>query len=363
MTSNIKEIKRVDPTREQVDFGVFVSVWETHPRQRNYKRRAIDPKFANRLNNYHPDHYEVKGIICGCDITDPVTGRVYTKGTKIKTDGHTTAEFYGNVRQDLQPKKLWVTHFPVYNWDELELAYDVFDNSDAAEKSNDRLDSAARAILAPKNLYLTAPELRKVTIIEYGASLLQPVLHERARSCNVREDTLRLQVVQDGLLWLQDIIQEEFDDTKDELTWGQDVPLNVSLACSYIAAYENYKLRKDDKAITKLRDFVIRVSNADVERKDPRTGKLDGVTFFIREWTKQKEDQRLFDKGLSGRRESLRGHAFTIRCIDWYVNDDKRVNNPNAGDLDNFILKFQAEYNGFNNIIEEMIETTQKVSH
>lgn len=40
------------------------------------------------------DHYEVKGVIFGCDIVNPINpNQIFKKGDKMKTDGHTTAEF------------------------------------------------------------------------------------------------------------------------------------------------------------------------------------------------------------------------------------------------------------------------------
>ena len=342
----------VQQVRESIDADVFysqdenlndTSEWRCHPRQRDYIRRANEKAFDKRMSDYHPDHHEVKGVICGCDITDRVTGEVYKKGTKFKSDGHTTAYYYYNLRKDLKPKIFNITYHVVDTEQQLDMSYEVYDNSDAAEKANDRLDSAARSVLHPKGIHITNNKVRVVTAVEYAACTLYPNKHFRGSGQNARECTLRLDDVSNGFVWVQDVVSSS--------DFCEQVKLTAPLLSCYIAAYEYYHLQCEDEAIKKLREFMIRVS--DDERGKKSNGKYDACTFFLREWSKPTEDITNFKKSLSMGEDSKRGQAFILKMIDEYVQDKHRVNMCSSKDLSNYFITWQNKFRGISNILKQ----------
>ena len=345
--------KLVQQVREPIDADVFysqdenlndTSEWRCHPRQRDYIRRANEKAFDKRMSDYHPDHHEVKGVICGCDITDEVTGEVYKKGAKFKADGHTTAYYYHNLRLDLKPKTYNITYHTVYTEKQLDMAYEVYDNSDAAEKANDRLDSAARSVLHPKKIYITNKLVRSVTAVEYAACTLYPHKHFRGSGQNARECTLRLDDVSNGFVWVQDVVSSsEFCD---------QIKLSAPLLSCYIAAYEYYHLQCQDEAIEKLKEFIIRVS--DDERYRKFNGKYDACTFFLREWSKPTEEITNFKKSLSMGEDSKRGQAFVLKMIDEYVQDKHRVKMCSSKDLSNYFTQWQEQFAGIGNLLKQL---------
>lgn len=344
----------VQQVRESIDADVFysqdengndTSEWRCHPRQRDYIRRANDKGFDKRMSVYHPDHHEVKGVVCGCDITDKVTGEVYKKGTKFKSDGHTTAYYYYNLRLDLKPKTYNITYHTVYTEKQLDMSYEVYDNSDAAEKANDRLDSAARSVLHPKGIHITNKLVRVVTAIEYAACTLYPNKHFRGSGQNARECTLRLDDVANGFVWVQNVVSSS--------EFCEQVKLSAPLLSCYIAAYEYYHLQCEDEAIKKLKEFMIRVS--DDERLGKFDGKYDACTFFLREWNKEKKEEITnFKKSLSMGEDSKRGQAFVLKMIDEYVHDKRRIKMCSAKDLSNYFVQWQDKFAGISNILKQI---------
>ncbi len=341
-----QEKKSIDAEEfySQDENGNDTSEWRCHPRQRDYVRRANDKGFQKRMSVYHPDHHEVKGVICGCDIVDKVTGEVYKKGTKIKCDGHTTAYYYHNLNTDLKPTKYNITYHTIHTEGQLDMSYDVYDNSDAAEKANDRLDSAARSVLHPKGIHITNKKVRSVTAVEYAACTLYPDKHFRGSGQNARECTLRLDDVASGFVWVQNVVSSK--------NFCDQVKLSAPLLCNYIVAYEYYYLQGDVDAIERLKEFILRVS--DDERLGKFEGKYDACTFFLREWTKPTEQIINFKKTLNMGEDSKRGQAFVLKMIDEYVKQTRRINMCSSKDLTNYFDNWQRKFAGVTHILNQI---------
>ena len=337
-------MKLREQTREKISFNTWRQ-WLCHPTQRDYKRRANEPKFNIRMQDYHPDHHEFKGVKCGCDIVNPVTGEVYTKGTEIKSDGHTTTEYYDSVRPDLKPENVYVTWHEVFTWDELVKAYEVFDNSDAAEKANDRLDGAARAVMHPKGLHITNPLVRSVTAVEYAASTCYKDKYIRGAGQTVRECTLRLDDVYEGLVWVMDVISDP--------EFAEENKLGAPMLACYISSYLKYKMLCDEEAIEKLREFILYVSQDARETRGKK--ELDCATFFMREYFKEKEKITNFSKGLNMSDASKRCQGFILRMIDGYVKGETRQKMCSSSDLLAYFNTWQNEFAGLSKIVKQNV--------
>ena len=330
--------------RDKISYNVWRQ-WICHPTQRDYKRRAAEPKFNERMQNYHPDHHEFKGVKCACDIVNPVTGEVYKKGTEIKCDGHTTTEYYDTHRTDLRPEHVYVTWHEVSTWDEIVKAYEVFDNSDAAEKANDRLDGAVRAVMHPKNLHITNLLVRSVTAVEYAASTCYPDKYTRGGGQSVRECTLRLADVYPGLVWVQDVVSSN--------EYGDVNKLGAPMLACYVSAYLKYKMQNDDEAIEKLKEFILYVSQDSRETRGKTA--LDCATFFMREYFKEKEKITNFSKSLNMGDASKRCQGFILRMIDGYVKGEARQKMCSSSDLLSYFQTWQNEFAGLSTIISQNV--------
>ena len=337
-------MKLKEQTREEISFNTWRQ-WLCHPTQRDYKRRANESKFNVRMQEYHPDHHEFKGVKCGCDVTNPVTGEVYKKGTEIKSDGHTTTEYYDSVRPDLKPDKVYITWHEVFNWDELVKAYEVFDNSDAAEKANDRLDGAARAVMHPKGLHITNPSVRSVTAVEYAASTCYKDKYTRGTGQSVRECTLRLDDVYEGLVWVQDVVSDK--------EFSEENKLGAPMLACYISSFLKYKKLDDEEAIQKLREFILYVSQDARETRGKK--ELDCATFFMREYFKEKEKITTFSRGLNMSDASKRCQGFILRMIDGYVKGETRQKMCSSADLLSYFNTWQNEFAGLSEIMKQNV--------
>lgn len=292
-------------TREDITFYQWLEAWLTHPTQRDHVKRAKSPSFKRKMKITVPEHLEVKGVKCGGDFENPITGQQYKTGDQIKTDGHTRGEYYANLPEKEHPSELHVSWFYVYSYDELIEAYSWYDSASSVEKANDRVDGAVRAVLQPQKKYLTDDKLRKVTPIEYAAALCYPSEFRRGETSTHRSIVTQVNYFQDALLWLQEVVQS--------LNFGKSIPFTAPLASCYIASYLKYE--DEPEKLEKLQEFIIQVSNNGANyRQKP----MDCVSLFLREWTDDNSERR--GRGvLNMKPASEKMQGFILLMIDRWI--------------------------------------------
>lgn len=315
-------------TREEITLYEWLESWLTHPTQRDHVKRSKTTSFKKKMKVRIPEHLEMKGVKCGCNFENPVTGQKYKKSDQIKTDGHTRAQHYSELPEEQRPAKLYVSWLYVYSYEELVDVYTWYDSATSAEKANDRVDGAVRCVLHPKGKYLTDDRLRKVTPIEYASALCYPAEFKRGEVSTHQTIVTQINYFQNALLWLQSVISD--------VNFGKSVALTAPLICSYLASYQKYK--NDPNSLEKLKNFIVDVSNnASNFRQKP----MDCVSMFLREWNDENSPRR--GRGvLNMKPQSEQMQGFILLMIDKWIQGESYQKCPDTWKT--YYSKWQTDY-------------------
>ncbi len=369
MTSNIKEIERVsialddiETHDEMITLDQWLNDWINYPANRHHEKNARTPKWQAKMITPHIDHYAVDGVICEVDITDPVRGVFYPAGTKIKTNGHTTGEFFGIVCREeipdklipmsdeivfsqLVPEKLKLRWHYVRTWEQLTAAFEVFDSKASVRGGSDRFFGAARI----NNI--TLPNFNKtesIAALEYSAHICYPKLYKWGATSSEEDANNAMNKTGKAWAWLDEIVGRKKFQNK--------IPLNPLLKTIYVASAQFYW--NDSVAMKKLEDFVLYVSAEDVDSSRGQT-MWDACSWWIKEWkqiiTQTKTNQNKYKKDLSRGAESKYTISYGLYCIDQYIQDKQIGRSPTDKTIKNYIQTWQDRYS-----VNVANKTTQK---
>ena len=115
----------------------------------------------------------------------------------------------------------------------------------------------------------------------------------------------------------------------------------------------------DEKAIEKLREFILYVSQD--ARESRRVKKLDCATFFMREYFKEKEKITNFSKGLNMGDASKRCQGFILRMIDGYVKGETREKMCASKELLSYFGQWQDDFATLSRIVDQNVIELAKI--
>ena len=345
MTNNMQEVKRINPDesiREPITLSEFHKDWLTFPNQRDHCKKARTKKWQSKMLRPHHDHYEVHGIICGCDIVSPINPQeVYKKGDKIKTDGHTTDEFYSVVcneideidgvkLKDLVPSNLNITHHIVYSWDEMQDAHNVFDDQTTAKNGSDRFFGALRA--NSMKIY-NLNKVESIASLEYAAALCYPTLYVKGKTSTPHEANRMMKDVGDAFIWLDEIVSDKH--------FGNTGWFNPLLKCTYVMSYMLY--RDDEDALAKLKEFVLNVAGKKV---NTQLVDIDSCSYFIQKWEEivYKKHALTYATTLNRTPITTNTISFTLKLIDDYVAGITRKQMPSSTTIGKYLKNWQDKF-------------------
>jgi len=341
MTNNIKEVKRVDPNnakRNSVTLDEFYREYKSFPNQRDHEKRARSPQWQRKMLRPHQDHYEVKSVRCGCDIVNPINpNHVYKKGDKIKTDGHTTAEFFAVVCKevgnehlaDLPPTHLNDTQHDVYNWEELQDAFNVYDNNASTFKGSDKFFGAARINGLIFNNYNA---VQSMPSLEYAAYGCYPLSYEKGKTSTNQEANRMMKDVGGGFVWLDSVISDP--------DFGNQITLKPLLKCAYVMSYNLY--HGNEEALDLLKQFVLLVSG---DRLNTLVKDKDSCSFFIKRWKEIVDKKHSAETSALNRSKQCKYTlSFTLKMIDDYIKGKTRINQVDQGTIDKYLEGWQKKF-------------------
>lgn len=340
MTNNMKEIRRVNPEgqkRIKQTLDQFYTNWLTFPNQRDHETKCRNKKWQNKMLRPHFDHYEVNGVVCGCDIANPINpNQVYKKGDKIKTNGHTTAEFYSIVcpeigREDLIPSHLNVTYHTVYNWDELQDAFNVYDDQTTAKKGSDRFFGALRVnSLQLRNFN----KVESIASLEYASALCYPTLYVKGKTSTPQEANRMMKDVGEGFVWLDEIVSDK--------QFGNNGWFNPLLKCAYVMSYKMYADSED--ALAKVKQFIINVAGKKV---NTQVTDVDSCSFFIQKFEEIQAKKHAVTYATTLNRTPITTNtiSFTLKMIDDYVKGETRTKMPSIKTIGQYLENWQTKFN------------------
>ena len=309
-------IKPEDATRSRVTLEEFYN-YNVFPNQRPHKKRARDTKWQEKMLRPHNDHYEVKSVRCGCDIVNPINpSHIYREGDKIKTDGHTTAEFFYKVckeigREDLIPSHLNDTQHDVYNWEELQDAFNVYDNNASVFKGSDKFFGAARI---NGLIFNNFNAVQSIASLEYAAWGCYPSNYEKGKPSSNQEANRMMKDVGKGFVWLDSVISDP--------NFGNQISLKPLLKCAYVMSYNLYN--GNEEALHLLKQFVLLVSG---DKLNTRVKDQDSCTFFIKRWKEIVDKKHSNESSALNRSDSCKNTlSFTLKMIDDFIKGETRQN-------------------------------------
>ena len=311
----------------------------THPVQRDTEKRANEPKFHKKMEVRIPDHIEIPVIKCGCDIPHPtIANEVFAEGTEILGDAHTRREWWNKYATLTNPKPEFLNKktVVVYSWEEMLAVYCWYNSVDDVKKANDRIYGAARAILLPRGLSLSANQLLMVQPWEYAAAGILPEIYTRgaqstpALACKIVED------VYPAAMWFQDKVVPKL---------GSVVNISSPIVACVLMSW--FKHQHNPEALERLCNWTVVVSNDAINKSQ---SPFDCATIFLEHWkTKGKKDRSQYiGSGILNRgEESIRMQGFILLMIDKYVADIRHKNVPN--NWITYYKTWQKEYAMMNN--------------
>lgn len=288
--------------------------WKTCPIQRDHEARATEEKHQKKFRKRHPDHLQVNGVILSRECKDEVTGITYPKGTKFKTNGHTRDICWENgVCEDGQPSHLKVNWRPADSIHAVRAEFAVFDSSDDAEKSNDKIYGAYRNAFSHMGKFVTHPHLYRVGALSFAYSACVPDEWNRGDTPSTGDILLMATTLEPAIFWLQDI----FNDTKFNGRKNK-VRHTIAMTSAYLASYMMYK--DDEVAVERLKQFIIRVSNAQLDYDETN----DCCTKFINEWSDPDKSTYLYGNTGVLCKGSKDMEGFNLLMIDNYIKDNRQ---------------------------------------
>lgn len=288
--------------------------WKTCPIQRDHDFRATEEKHQKKFRKRHPDHLQVNGVILTRNCKDEVTGIPYPKGTKFKTNGHTRDICWANgVCEDGQPSHLKVNWRPVDSINEVRAEFGVFDSSDDAEKSNDKIYGAYRNAFFHKGKFVSHSHLYKVGALSFAYAACVPDEWNRGDTPSTGDILLMATTLEDAIFWLQDVFNDpKFNSRKNK------VRHTIAMTSAYLASYMMHK--DDEVAVERLKQFIIRVSNAQVDYDETS----DCCTKFINEWADPDKSTYLYGNTGVLCKGSKDMEGYNLLMIDNYIKDNRQ---------------------------------------
>ena len=297
--------------------------WQVCPIQRDHGERAKKSKHKNKFSKIESSHLEVKGAILTKDCVCEETKKEYKKGTKFKTDGHTRDEYWWADYSTLDgvPQKVRVSYKECDNMAEVYTEYLHNDSPDDVELASDRVDGAYRDVFAHRGIEIRNGKLRKVEPIQYAASICFPLKYGGKMKTTTTNIRLWVSDLESAILWLRDVYGDpEFAKEKCELKHMNPFTL------VYLLSYMKY--RKDKEALTRLKDFILRVSNEEYEPTLLPNGRskleyYDPVNRFMKEWklVGTGTSQYVF-AAMNDTEQAVNARSFSLMMIDRYVQDE-----------------------------------------
>ena len=300
-------------TTDVITLKEWRTEWKTCPIQRDHDVRAREEKHQKKFRKRHPDHLQVNGVILSRDCIDEVTGVKYSKGTKFKTNGHTRDICWGNgVCEDGQPSHLKVNWRPVDSISEVRKEFAVFDSSNDAEKSNDRIYGAYRNAFSHKGKFVTHPHLYRVGSLSFAYAACEPDEWNRGDTPSTGDILLMAATLEPAIFWLQDIFNDtKFNSRKNKVTH------TIAMTAAYLASYMMHK--DDEVSVERLKQFIIRVSNAQVDFDETS----DACTRFINEWSDPDKSTYLYGSTGVLCKGSKDMEGYNLLMIDNYIKDSR----------------------------------------
>ena len=288
--------------------------WKTCPIQRDHDLRATEEKHQKKFRKRHPDHLQVNGVILTRKCKDEVTGIPYPKGTKFKTNGHTRDICWANgVCEDGQPSHLKVNWRHVDSVNEVRAEFGVFDSSDDAEKSNDKIYGAYRNAFFHKGKFVSHSHLYKVGALSFAYAACVPDEWNRGDTPSTGDILLMATTLEDAIFWLQDVFNDpKFNSRKNK------VRHTIAMTSAYLASYMMHK--DDEVAVERLEQFIIRVSNAQVDYDETS----DCCTKFINEWADPDKSTYLYGNTGVLCKGSKDMEGYNLLMIDNYIKDNRQ---------------------------------------
>jgi len=288
--------------------------WKTCPIQRDHDFRATEEKHQKKFRKRHPDHLQVNGVILTRECKDEVTGITYPKGTKFKTNGHTRDICWANgVCEDGQPSHLKVNWRHVDSINEVRAEFGVFDSSDDAEKSNDKIYGAYRNAFFHKGKFVSHSHLYKVGALSFAYAACVPDEWNRGDTPSTGDILLMATTLEDAIFWLQDVFNDpKFNSRKNK------VKHTIAMTSAYLASYMMHK--DDEVAVERLKQFIIRVSNGQVDYDETS----DCCTKFINEWADPDKSTYLYGNTGVLCKGSKDMEGYNLLMIDNYIKDNRQ---------------------------------------
>lgn len=288
--------------------------WNVCPIQRDHSARAKEEKHQKKFKKRHPDHLQVNGVVLSRDCTDPVTGEFYSEGTKFKTNGHTRDVCWQNgVCEDGQPSHLKLNWRKVDSIDAVRAEFAIFDSAADAEKVNDRIYGAYRNAFSYQGKFVTHPHLYKVGALSFAYAACEPEEWNRGDTPSTGDLLLMATTLEPAIFWLQDVFNDaKFNSRKNK------VKHTIAMTAAYLASYMKYK--GDKVAIKRLNEFIIRVSNAQVDFDDTS----DCCTRFINEWADPDKSTYLYGNTGVLCKGSKDMEGYNLLMIDNYIKDNRQ---------------------------------------
>lgn len=300
-------------TTDVITLKEWRTEWKTCPIQRDHDVRAKEEKHQKKFRKRHPDHLQVNGVILSRDCIDEATGVEYSKGTKFKTNGHTRDICWASgVCKDGQPSHLKVNWRSVDSIHEVREEYLVFDSSNDAEKSNDKIYGAYRNAFSHKGKFVTHPHLYKVGAISFAYAACRPDEWNRGDTPSAAALLVMAGTLEPAIFWLQDIFNDtQFNSRKNKVTH------TIAMTSAYLASYMMHK--DDEVAVERLEQFIIRVSNAQVDFDETS----DACTRFINEWADPDKSTYLYGSTGVLCKGSKDMEGYNLLMIDSYLKDSR----------------------------------------
>lgn len=300
-------------TTDVITLKEWRTEWKTCPIQRDHDVRAREEKHQKKFRKRHPDHLQVNGVILSRDCTDEVTGIEYSRGTKFKTNGHTRDICWGNgVCEDGQPSHLKVNWRYVDSIDAVRAEFAVFDSSNDAEKSNDKIYGAYRNAFSHKGKFVTHPHLYRVGSLSFAYAACEPDEWNRGDTPSTGDILLMAATLEPAIFWLQDIFNDtKFNSRKNKVTH------TIAMTAAYLASYMMHK--DDEVSVERLKQFIIRVSNAQVDFDETS----DACTRFINEWADPDKSTYLYGSTGVLCKGSKDMEGYNLLMIDNYIKDSR----------------------------------------
>ena len=339
-------------TRRKLNWIQYMQIL-CHPVQRDHKTRANTRNFHKKMKVRTPEHLETTTIRLGADIVNQftTTGQVMKKGTEFLADSHGRRYWWDNYATDSnpRPKTLNDKVIEVYTWDELIEVYTWFNSPSDVKKANDRIFGAARAVLLPEGIFLTADPLLKVTPWEYASAGCYPEIFRYGKVSTETEACSMVQSFKPAVNWFQ---EEVWNDPEFSNNLSISAPITTAILMSYM------KHRHDKEALSLLKEWIIKVSRKAINTENKTQ---NCASMFVLHWITNHSGDRIsqyIGNGiLSSGDQSKICQGFILLMIDGYIQgkEYERVPSPKYKeyyqDWQNDFKKKHTDFSGLEEVL------------